>query len=315
MYIGARHDDSTAWIVARLLAAFHRDHGKGPFSLVHGFWALPGGLAAVTAAAVSGIPSIVSILGGEAADLRAIGYGNMSRRMPREATLWTCRRASALVALTQFQVDLLRRRGFARPEGVHVIPFGAEPPFFGRAAAKPLPPPYNLLHVASINMVKDQPVLLRALRTLTKDMDCRLRIVGKDTLGGSLGRLARELGIADRVTFTGFIPHEDLPVHYDWAHVLVHSSLYEGEGVVFAEASAAGVPICGTGVGLLADLGDAMGLAAAPGDDRGLAEAVRSVLCDVTRRENLRTTALGWSAGHDALWTASRYARLYGELS
>jgi glycosyltransferase involved in cell wall biosynthesis len=314
-YIGARHDDGAAGIVARLLLAFRRDHRERRFSLVHGFWALPGGLAAVAAAAVSGIPSIVSILGGEAADIHAVGYGNMSGKMPREATLWTCRRAAALVALTRFQVNLLGKYGFTRSEGVHVIPFGAEPPFFGRAAVKPPPPPYNLLHVANINLVKDQGTLLRALKRLSRDIDCRLRIVGKDTLGGSIERLARELGIADRVTFTGFVPHEDLPAHYDWAHVLVHSSLYEGEGVVFAEASAAQVPICGTGVGLLADLGDSMGLVSDPGDDRGLAEAVRSVLSDGRRRENLLAAAGAWSAGHDALWTASRYARLYGELS
>jgi glycosyltransferase involved in cell wall biosynthesis len=111
------------------------------------------------------------------------------------------------------------------------------------------------------------------------------------------------------------VPHSELPPHFDWAHILIHSSLYEGEGVVFAEASAAGVPICGTRVGLLADLGDSMAVTADPGDDGAIARGVLGILGDRTRMERLRTEARAWSGGHDAGWTAGMYARLYGDLS
>jgi glycosyltransferase involved in cell wall biosynthesis len=313
-YVAARYDDHAAKVVARMVQAFRRDHRERPFSLLHGFWALPGGIAAVIAGAATGLPSLVSILGGEAADLPSIGYGNMSGRIPRRATLWTCGKASALAALTQFQVERLRRYGFSRREGVHVIPFGAESSFFGEPAAKPLPPPLNLLHVANLNRVKDQGTIFRALKRISGQVDCRLRIVGEDTLGGSLQRQAEEMGIAGIVTFTGFVPHSELRAHYDWAHILIHSSLYEGEGVVFAEASAAGVPICGTRVGLLHDLGDSIAVTADPGDDEGIAGCVLGMLGDRTRMEKLRTDALAWSGGHDARWTASMYAGLYGGL-
>ena len=313
-FVKARHDDHAARVVARLVGAFRRDHRERPFSLLHGFWALPGGIAAVIAGRASGLPSIVSLLGGEAADLPSIGYGNMSRRIPRSLTLWTCRRASALAALTQFQLERLRRYGFARREGLHVIPFGAESSFFREGVERPLPPPYNLLHVANINRVKDQGTMFRALKKISRQIDCRLRIVGEDTLGGSLQRLAREMGIAHLVTFAGFVPHDELRPHYDWAHMLIHSSLYEGEGVVFAEASAAGVPICGTRVGLLSDLGDSIAVTADPGDDEGIAGSILGILGDRRRMESLRTEARAWSGTHDAAWTASMYAGLYGDL-
>ena len=312
-FVNARHDGGTPAIAARMVAAFRRDHGIRPFSLVHGFWALPGGIAAAIAGSFFRLPSIVSILGGEAADLPAIRYGNMRGRLPRASTLWTCRTASALVALTRFQVERLRSHGFTRTEGVRVIPFGAESHFFGCSAAKPLPPPVNLLHVANINSVKDQGTMLRALKRISAQVECRLRIVGEDTLGGSLRRLASSMGIAHLVTFAGFVPHGELPAYYDWAHLLIHSSLYEGEGVVFAEASAAGVPICGTRVGLLSDLGDSIALTVEPGDDDALAGGVLALLGDPMRMERLRTGARAWSGGHDAGWTASQYAQLYGD--
>lgn len=314
-YVKARHDDSTPVVAARMVDAFRRDHRIRPFSLVHGFWALPGGIAAAAAGSFFRLPSIVSILGGEAADLPRIRYGNMRRRLPRTATLWACRTASAVVALTRFQVERLRRHGFSRTEGVRVIPFGAESHFFGCSASKSPPPPFNLLHVANINSVKDQSTMLRAFKRVSAQVDCRLRIVGEDTLGGSIQRLVTAMGIDHLVKFAGFVRHDELPAHYEWAHLLIHSSLYEGEGVVFAEASAAGVPICGTRVGLLSDLGDSIALTVDPGDDAALAGGVLALLGDRMKMERLRADALAWSGGHDAGWTASQYAQLYGEYT
>ena len=45
-----------------------------------------------------------------------------------------------------------------------------------------------------------------------------------------LRSLARELGIADRVVFTGFVPDADLPALYSGASVYACPSLYEGFG-------------------------------------------------------------------------------------
>jgi len=314
-FVHARHDDSSAHIAMRMTGAFLRDHRKRPFAALHGFWALPGGITAVAAGRVSGIPSIVSILGGEAADLPGIGYGNMAGTLSRVATLWTCRNATALAALTQFQVERLRAFGFNRSGGIHVIPFGADLSFFFPGSRKPHSPPYNLLHVADINRVKDQLTMLKALQLINARADCRLRFVGRDTLSGSLQQQAWAMGLARHVTFAGFVPHDEILQHYAWAHVLVHSSLYEGEGVVFAEAAASGVPISGTRVGLLADEGDSIAMTAEPGDEGALARNVLAILSDSRLRENLRARAQAWSSAHDACWTAAMYGRLYGELT
>jgi len=310
-FVPSRHDDHIITMVHRTLRAFRRDHRVRPYSLVHGFWALPGGLIAVLAGRLHGLPSVVSMLGGEAACLPSIRYGNMSRLAPRIATLWTARHATTLTFLTRYQRDALRPFNFNRGEGIRVIPFGAENSLLRPNNERSVPPPYRFIHIGHLNSVKDQSTLLRAFRGISRQVDSHLTVIGLDTLHGALRRLAADLGIENRVTFKGFVPHEEIGHHLADAHMLLHSSLYEGEGVVFAEAAASGVPICGTRVGLLSDLGDAMAVTVSPGDHTGLAEGALSLLGDPMRTERLTRQARSWAQEHTADWTAASFADLY----
>ncbi len=312
--VPARHGAHMSLKVLHLTRALLADHRKNPFTLVHGFWALPGGFSAVLAGRLAHIPAVVSLLGGEAAYLPGIGYGNMRKTGPRAATLWACRASDALIALTRYQLEQLSRFGFSRQDGVHLVPFGAEAPFSLSGTPEPPAPPFHILHVGDLNRVKDQRTLLNAFRLIRGQKDCRLRIVGEDTLGGEMQRYAGELGISDSVTFAGFVPHDSLGPHFAWAHLLLHASLYEGQGVVFAEAAAAGLPICGTRVGLLADLGEHFAATAEPGDHEGLSRAALRLLGDASLRKSLAAGARTWAGEHDADRTAELVARVYGSL-
>jgi len=314
-FVRARQDDHVLWRVSRTVSAFRSDHRAAPFALVHGFWGLPGGLAAVSAGRRARVPSVVTLLGGEAASIPGIRYGNMRSPSRRALTLWTCRRADALTVLTRSQLEGLRRFDFSREAGVHVIPFGADAALFPRASAPPPAPPYHFLHIGHMNRVKDQATLLRAFRLIRKDIDCRLRVVGEDTLKGSMQEMAGDLGVAGDVTFTGYALHETLRDHFAWSHLLLHTSLHEGQGVVFAEAAASGVPICGTDVGLLADLGPPFATTVPPGDHAGLASAVIALLGERDALERQRAHALAWAREHSAAWTAGRYADVYARLT
>ncbi|HEX8246399.1 MAG TPA: glycosyltransferase family 4 protein, partial [Longimicrobium sp.] len=55
--------------------------------------------------------------------------------------------------------------------------------------------------------------------------------------------LARELGVADRVRFAGFVQPADLPRWFAAADAFVLPSHAEGWGVVVPEAMAAGLPV------------------------------------------------------------------------
>lgn len=313
-YVPHGRANTAATFVPLAVRAFRREHRMRPFSLVHGLWALPGGFAAVLAGKLAGIPSVVSLLGGEAASIPDRAYGNMRRFSTRQLTLWTLRHAGSITTLTGYQLDRLWIFGFRRMEGIRVIPFGADPELFPYMPQKLVCPPYYLLHVGHLNRVKDQRTLLQAFQKIRSQLDCDLRIVGEGPQEEELRRLVGELGVADHVTFVGFVPHHELREQFAWAHLLIHTSVYEGQGVVFSEAAASGVPICGTRVGLLADLGGSFGASVDPGDPDSLAQLVRSVLGDDTRRESLRREARAWASVHTAQWSGKKFAELYSRL-
>lgn len=98
---------------------------------------------------------------------------------------------------------------------------------------------------------KGQDVLVRALPALRRRVPgAALLIVGGGPYRKDLERLAREVDVADHVTFTGSVPWEELPAHYAAGDVFAmpcRSRLggleVEGLGIVYLEASATGLPV------------------------------------------------------------------------
>jgi glycosyltransferase involved in cell wall biosynthesis len=259
-----------------------------------------------------GIPAVVSFLGGETAFLPKIRYGNMSRPSTKLMTLWVAKHSDALVTLTHHQLNELQKCGY-EPRCRDVIPFGADRKVFTATAKDISIRPIRFLHVANLYAVKDQPTLLRAFRRITESVDAHLRIIGEDQSSGMIHKLANEMGIQQRVEFLGHTPHRNLPQHYEWAHVLLHTSLHEAQGVVVAEAAASGVLVAGTRTGLLADFGEKMAVLSKPGDHETLAAQILKILSDPRRYEAIRHAALDWACEHDADWTLHEHMTLYEE--
>jgi glycosyltransferase involved in cell wall biosynthesis len=135
------------------------------------------------------------------------------------------------------------------PLGVSLERWPASPPRARQRGA-----PLRLLHVASLNRVKDQATLLRATAELrSRAVDFQLRIVGFDTLGGEIQQLAQRLGLSAHVEFADFRPHPALRQEYENADLLVVTSRHEAGPLVMLEAALAGVPTVGTCVGHIAD--------------------------------------------------------------
>ncbi|MDJ0837289.1 MAG: glycosyltransferase family 4 protein [Acidobacteriota bacterium] len=288
--------------------AFVREHRRRPFSLIHGIWGLPSGLAAVLLGRRFGLSVLVSLQGAETARLPEADYGAGLTWKTRFLLNRTLRHARMVTALTQFQADLL-------PAGVtaEIIPYGAPGEHFRPAQRIPRPP-YRFLHVAHQNPVKDQATLLRAFAQISARIPARLTLAGGDFMQGAVQRLASELGLRESVDFAGAIAHRELPTLFAEADCLLHTSLYEAQAVVIAEAMTAGVPVCATRVGLAADLDGSAVTAVPVGDHQTLAEEATALVTHETAWQNQREAGLAWSRDHDAAWTADRFARLYGEL-
>lgn len=98
---------------------------------------------------------------------------------------------------------------------------------------------------------KGQDVLVRALPEIQRRVPgAALLIVGGGPSLTSLQSLASSVGVASSVVFTGSVPWEELPAHYDAGDVFAmpcRSRLagleVEGLGIVFLEASATGLPV------------------------------------------------------------------------
>lgn len=99
-----------------------------------------------------------------------------------------------------------------------------------------------LLYVGRLAKEKNVELLLHAL-VLTRDPSLRLAIAGDGPLRAELESIAGQLGLADRVRFLGSVARADLPDLYASADAFVMPSTTETQGLVQAEALAAGVAV------------------------------------------------------------------------
>ncbi|HEY0537239.1 MAG TPA: glycosyltransferase family 4 protein [Actinoallomurus sp.] len=98
---------------------------------------------------------------------------------------------------------------------------------------------------------KGQDALIHAWpRVLRAVPDAALLLVGGGPYQPALERLRAELGLTGSVRITGTVPWEELPAHYDAGNVFAMPCRtrrrgldVEGLGIVYLEASAAGLPV------------------------------------------------------------------------
>lgn len=296
-----------ARVAARLGRAID---AAGRFDLLHAYWGLPAWMA-VRIGRRRALPVVVTLDSGELVAIADINYGLQRRWIDRRAVSSAIRGAARVTVATEFMRQMPALGGRA----VDVVPIGIDPRLFPRGSA-PEGPPWRLLRVASINPVKDYPMLLRAVAKLAvRRTDIHLDIVGADTMAGAAQACARELGVSARVTFHGFQPTAALPAFYAGAHLHVVSSRHEAANVATLEAAATGTPSVGTAVGYLSDWASAgRSVAVAVGDHEALAAAIEVLLRNPARRSQIARDARAWTLAHDADWTAARFDAIYAEI-
>ena len=170
-----------------------------------------------------------------------------------------------------------------------VIPYGVHVDYWGeldhnqRCQAAELRARHPRLVLATGRLVpyKGFHVLIEALR----QADATLIIVGEGPLSGDLRRIARRLGVSERLVLAGRLSRDDLKVHLHAARMLALPSVTAAEafGIVQLEAMATGLPVINTalptGVPHVARSGRE-GLTVPPGDPAALAAAINRLLDD-----------------------------------
>lgn len=118
-----------------------------------------------------------------------------------------------------------------------------------------------------------------------------------------LKQLISSLGIASRVTFTGYLPDEELVVLLNIASVLVLPSLIEGFGLPAIEAAACGCPVIATKSSPLPSLLGEGGIFVNPASLEELEAALVQVLESESLRERMREAGL--QAAANLTWDAA----------
>jgi glycosyltransferase involved in cell wall biosynthesis len=159
--------------------------------------------------------------------------------------------------------------------------------------------PLQILSVGAVLPRKGYDLLIEALAPL-RDIDWRL------TIAGALDRHPQAVdaaqsaihahGLDDRVTLAGKVVPATLERFYESADLFVSASLFEGYGMVLAEAMARGLPIVLAAGGAAADTaGEAAALHVEAGNVAELTAALRRALTDKKLRDRLADAA--WEAG------------------
>jgi glycosyltransferase involved in cell wall biosynthesis len=137
-----------------------------------------------------------------------------------------------------------------------------------------------VLRIGRLHPTKGNDHLVRAFAELVRDHDLHLAFIGDGETRSALTQQVASLGLADRVTFTGF--RDNVADYLTAADLFVSPSLAEGLPMVLIETMAAGCPIVTTSVGaipsLLTDGEHALLVPAA--DEAALRRAIERVLTD-----------------------------------
>lgn len=207
---------------------------------------------------------------------------------------------------------------------IAVIPNGVEPKMLQPSAACDITPePYALqnervvLFVGRLVREKGVHILLQAATDILGEFaDVKFLVAGQGPAREDLENLAGQLGLGEKVLFTGFVTDEERNRLLRIASVAVFPSLYEPFGIVALEAMAAGTPMVVSDVGGLADVVEhnRNGLKAYPGDAHSIATQVKDLLRDSHRAKVLAEEAIAELNRFDWRQIAESTVGVYREI-
>jgi phosphatidyl-myo-inositol dimannoside synthase len=164
--------------------------------------------------------------------------------LQKAARIWTVSRYTCQVACDVNNLN---------PANVEILPCAVNGDYF-----TPGPKPTGLLErygltdakvlitVARLwsgDIYKGVDITIQALPQIARVFpEVKYLVIGRGDDQPRLAQLAKDLGVAERVIFAGFVPTEELVAHYRLADAYIMPS-QEGFGIVYLEAMACGVPV------------------------------------------------------------------------
>ena len=261
-------------------------------------------------------PDVAAALPDLVATAKPASASKVKRLAAREERVW--KRADGYVTITAALARDLEAR-FGSRERLAVVPDGMRQP----AHMTPLPDEPIAAYAGHLYAWKGVDVLLRALAQLPS---VRGLVVGGHEAEPDLARvraLAQDLGIADRVTFTGLVEPSQVAEHLARARVLVLpnpasaiSTKYTSPLKLF-EYMAAGRAIVASGLPSIREVltHEETALLVEPGDPSALAASIERLMVDGALAARLSQAAHARSAEYTWARRAERLEALFAEVA
>ena len=261
-----RQQGSIVNLPALVRAVARSDLVFGWFASWHTFWP-------VTLAWLMGKPSVVVIGGYDTANQPHIPYGVQGRRLVGPISRWVMKRATRLLANSEYSRDEAARNAGVDPRRVTVVYHGVPDPF----GALPAPPRER--SALTVGIVDRRNVVRKGLGAFVRAAallpDVRFVLAGRWDDGA-----ADELrdSATPNVTLTGWTEQDVLNDHYRRASVYVQASSHEGFGLSVAEGMLAGCVPVTTRAGALPEVVDGVGVQVDGQEPAELAAAIARAL-------------------------------------
>ncbi len=182
-----------------------------------------------------------------------------------------------------------------------------------RLVKLPKLPASYILHVGSNLRRKNREGVLRIFSRLSRDWQGGLVLAGPP-LTPELTALAKELGVAERLTVVVGPSDDELEALYNQTLALLFPSRFEGFGWPIIEAQACGAPVVCSACGPLPEVVGEGGLVHDLDDEEGMAASLMQLTDPATRERYVRK-----SLANIARFTTDRmideYIQIYQELA
>ncbi|WP_277970776.1 glycosyltransferase family 4 protein [Sphingomonas echinoides] len=269
-----------------LVEAIAREHARAPFDVLHAQYGYPTGWATMIAARRLGLPCVVSIQGG---DGHWVGSCCETHRLAMVRVLDHA--GALLIGGKSFAGEVHDRLGTAL-DRFTIVPGAVDTAHFTPAREDAPEGPVRLLYHGRVDRRKGVLDFLQALPKVGGDWRATISGIGPDVEPAQA--LATDLGLTDRVTFSGYADYDAVPELYRAHDVFVSPTYAEGFSNTILEAMACGLAVVSChAVGVVDCIrDDENGILTDPGDVPALTASLTSVVTDPGRRTRLSTAAL-----------------------
>lgn len=236
---------------------------------------------------------------------------NDSRWLQRIDSLLSPLRAYTICNSEATRRAVIRRTGAKNTKTIyvgvpdHAVHLTPEQRVAKRTELEIPPDAFVITHVGGMIELRDQSVILRAVRQcIETGINAYLMLVGDGPLRGRLEAENIELGLSQRTRFLGY--RSDVVELYAMSDVYVNMAREEGFGIAVIEAMQAGLPVVLANAGALPELIEdgISGLLVPVGDPDGLAKSLHRVVSDTELARRLGSEAKQRAKG---LFSISRF--------